>query len=327
MGLRMPVALLLPLGIVTAPVAAAAQPASKIARIGYLTSGSWSGNQRGVEALRHGLRDLGYVEGQHFVVEFRAAEGKLDRLPALAAELVRLNVDVIFAGGTGAAIPAKAATRTIPIVMGFSDDPVASGLVQSLARPGGNVTGMSQMSPEVSGKRIELLKEVVPGLARVAVLWESSPDKLLELTETQAAARALGLTLQPLEVRDASQIETAFAAMTRERAGAVVVFAGPLIGGNLPRIVDLAARNRLPAMYGWSTPVDEGGLMTYGPNWYDLYRRAAVYVDKILRGAKPADLPVEGATTFELVINLRTAKALGLTIPPALLDRADRLIR
>jgi putative ABC transport system substrate-binding protein len=311
--------------LLAAPPAATAQPASKVARIGYLTAASASG--QGVEALRQGLRDLAYIEGQHFVLEIRGAEGKLDRLPSLAAELVRLNVDVIFAAGTGAAIPAKAATRTIPIVMGFSDDPVASGLVQSLARPGGNVTGMTQFSPEVAGKRIELLKEVVPGLSRVTVLWESSSDKVLELTETQAAARALGLTLQPLEVRDARQIDTAFAAMTRERAGAVVVFAGPLIGAHMRRIIDLAAKHRLPAMYGWSSPVDAGGLMTYGPNTVDLFRRAAVRVDKILRGAKPADLPVEGPTTFELVINERTANALGLAIPPALRDRADRLIR
>ena len=283
------------------------------------------------EAFLQGLRDLGYVEGRNVVIEYRYAEGKLERLPALAAELVALKVDVIVAAGTLAALAAKQATRTLPIVFAAAADPVTDGLVTSLARPGGNVTGLSNLAPELVGKRLELLKQAVPGVSRVAVLWQ--PGGLGERTEkdmlkgADVAARALGVRLQFVEARGPADFDRAFSDMTRARAGALTVLGSPMFFTERRRLVDLAAKNRLPAVYTLREFVDAGGLMSYGPNIADLFRRAATYVDKILKGAKPADLPVEQPTKFELVINLKTAKALGLTIPPSLLGRADEVVQ
>ena len=311
------------------PVAASAQQAAKIARIGYLATNLAAGPHLR-EAFLQGLRDLGYVEGRNVVIEYRDAEGKLERLPALAAELVALKVDVIVAASTLAALAAKQATRTLPIVFAAAGDPVASGLVTSLARPGGNVTGLSILAPELVGKCLELLKQAVPGVSRVAVLWQ--PGALGERTEkdmlkeAEVAARALGVRLQFVEARGPADFDRAFSDMTRARAGALTVLASVMFFSERRRLVDLAAKNRLPAVYPLREFVDAGGLMSYGPNVADLFRRAATYVDKILKGAKPADLPVEQPTKFELVINLKTAKALGLTIPPSLLARADEVI-
>jgi putative ABC transport system substrate-binding protein len=315
--------------LLAAPFAAGAQQAAKIARIGYLTS-SQGLNPHLPEAFRQGLRDLGYVEGRDLVIEYRDAEGKAERLPALAAELVALKVDVIVAApGTLAARVAKEATRTVPIVF-IAADPVASGIVTSLARPGGNVTGLSNLAPALVGKRLELLKQAVPGVSRVAVLWfpgalgEGTDKEMLK--EAEAAARALGVRLQLVEARGPADIDRAFSDMTDARAGALTVLPSNMFLREHRRLVDLAAKNRLPAVYTSREFVDAGGLMSYGANQPDLFRRAATYVDKILKGAKPADLPVEQPTRFELVINLKTAKALGLTIPPSLVQRADQVI-
>jgi putative ABC transport system substrate-binding protein len=315
----------------TAPLAAEAQQAAKIARIGYLT-GNLAAHPRGSEAFLQGLRDLGYVEGRNVVIEYRDAEGKSERLPALAAELVALKVDVIVAaGGTPGALAAKQATRTLPIVFIGAADPVTSGLVTSLARPGGNVTGLSVLAPELVGKCLELLTQAVPRVTRVAVLWQPGAagertEKDL-LKEADVAARALGVRPQFVEARGPADFDRAFSDMTRARAGALTVLPSNMFIGERRRLVDLAAKNRLPAVYGSREYVDAGGLMSYGPNLADLLRRAATYVDKILKGAKPADLPVEQPTKFELVINLKAAKALGLTIPPSLLGRADEIIQ
>jgi putative ABC transport system substrate-binding protein len=316
-------------GLVTAPLAVEAQQAAKVARIGYLGESAAAGpHQR--EAFLQGLRDLGYVEGRNLVVEYRFPEGKPERRPALAAELVALKVDVIVAPNTPAALAAKQATRTLPIVFAGAADPVTSGLVTSLARPGANATGLSLLAPELVGKCLELLKQAVPGVSRVAVLWQ--PGGLGERTGkdmlkgAEAAARALGVRLQFVEARGPADIDRAFSEMTRARAGALTVLGTPMFVVERRRLVDLAAQNRLPAVYPWREFVDAGGLMAYGPNLADMYRRAATYVDKILKGAKPADLPVEQPTKFELVINLKTAKALGLTIPPSVLGRADQVI-
>jgi putative tryptophan/tyrosine transport system substrate-binding protein len=313
-----------------APLAAEAQQATKVARIGYLLSNP-AANPHLHEAFRQGLRDLGYVEGRNLVIEYRSAEGKLERLPALAAELVALKVDVIVAGGTPAALATKQATKTLPIVFTAVADPVTSGLVTSLARPGGNVTGLSVLLPELVGKCLERLKQAVPEVSRVAVLWQ--PGGLGERTEkdmlkrAEVAARALGVRLQFLEARGPADFDRAFSDMTRARAGALTVLASNMLLGERRRLVDLAAENRLPAVYTWRDFVDAGGLMAYGPDLADSFRRAATYVDKILKGAKPGDLPVEQPTKFELVINLKTAKALGLTIPPSLLGQADQVIQ
>jgi putative ABC transport system substrate-binding protein len=268
------------------------------------------------------------VEGQNIAIESRWAEGKYDRYPALAADLVRLKVDVIVAQGGAATQAVQQATRTIPIVMSIVLDPVGSGLVPSLARPGGNVTGTSFMGPDLVGKQLQLLKEVVPKVSRVALLRNpANPASALGLREAEATARALGVRLQALEARNPQEIDSAFAAMTRERAGALVIFPDPIFGNQRRQIAELAAKRRLPAIHGGLPEYAEaGGLMVYSPNILDLKRRAATYVDKILKGAKPADLPVEQPTKFELVINLRTAKAIGLTIPPSLLQRADQII-
>ena len=308
---------------------AAAQPPEKVPRVGYLLGGSPSDPQRQrlLEACRQALREFGYVEGQNIAIESRWAEGKDDRFPALAADLVRSKVDVIVAGSGAATQAAQQATRTIPIVMSTVADPLGSGLVASLARPGGNVTGMTVMSPDVAGKQLQLLKEVVPKLSRVALLTNpDNPSSARFVREAEAAARALGVRLQSLEARNPQEIDGAFAAITRERAGALQILPDVIFLSQRRQMAELATKRRLPAVYGVREYAEAGGLMAYGANYIDLVRRAATFVDKILKGAKPGDLAFEQPTKFELVINLRTAKAIGLTIPPALLQRADQII-
>jgi putative ABC transport system substrate-binding protein len=315
--------------LLAASLAAEAQQSAKVARIGYLTLYQ-AAAPRLPEAFRQGLRDLGYVEGRNLVIEYRDADGKLERLPALAAELVALKVDVIVAGGTPQALAAKQATSTLPIVFTSSAEPVESELVTSLARPGGNVTGLSLLSPELDGKRLEYLKQAVPGVTRVAVLWQPGGNgERMEkdmLKGAEVAGRALGVRLQFVEARGPADFERAFSDMSRARAGALTVLGSVMFFGERRHLVDLAAKNRLPAVYPLRDFVDAGGLMAYGPNVADLNRRAATYVDKILKGAKPADLPVEQPTKFELVINRKAAKALGLTIPQSILVQADEVI-
>jgi putative ABC transport system substrate-binding protein len=310
-------------------VPAHAQQPKKVSRIGYLTGSFLASQSYRHEAFRQGLRELGYVEGKNIVIEWRAADGNRDRQRALAAELVRLKVDVIVASSGGDTRAAKEATATIPIVMTQSDDPVASGFVASLARPGGNITGVSTLSPETSGKRLELLKEIVPKLSRVAVFGTStSPGNTRTLKEIEIAAGALGVKLQYLDVLTAKDIEPAFRAASKERADAVLeIVSGSIRSSQRKEITALAIKSRLPLMLERPDHVEAGGLMSYGVYLPDLDRRAAVYVHKILKGAKPADLPVEQPTKFELVINLKTAKQIGLTIPPNVLARADRVIR
>ena len=310
---------------------ASAQQPKKVSRIGYLSSFDRASDSNGTEAIRAALRELGYIEGQNIATEYRYAEGKLDRFPELAAELVRLEVDIIVvAGGIRTVRAAMNATKTIPIVMaGLPADPVEAGLVESLARPGGNITGLSSLSRELAGKRLELLKEAVPRLARVAVLYQTiGPVTLIEVKEVlPVAARGLGLTLQPWEVRAADDFEKVFAALKKQRPDGLYVAGGPLTINNRKRIVGFALKNRLPSMYGARERVEAGGLMSYAADIAASYRRVAYFVDKILKGAKPADLPVEQPTKFELVINLKTAKQIGLTIPPNVLARADKVIR
>jgi len=307
-------------------VIAQAQQPTKVPRIGYLSATSPSANVGRIEAFRQGLRELGYVEGKNIVIEWRYAEGKFDRLPALVAELVRLKVDVIVTSGPQSTRVAKEATVTIPIVMGFDPDPVGGGFVASLARPGGNITGLSTLSPELSGKQLELLKEIVPKLSRVAVVGDSNePGNAQALKEVELAAGAFKVQLQYLDVLNLKDIEHSFQSASKQRAGAVLVLAGPVMVAHRTEVVNLAAKNRLPAMYFRSDFVEAGGL--YSVNYNDLARGAATYVDKILKGAKPADLPVEQPKKFELIINLKTAKQIGLTIPPNVLARADRVIR
>jgi len=307
---------------------AEAQQAGKVHRIGLLSSSTPSLHASRLDALRQGLRDLGYVEGQNIVIESRYAEGKLDRLPNLAAELVRLKVDVIVVGGTRATRDAKQTTGTIPIVVGGAGDLVRAGLVRSLAYPGGNVTGVSNLAPDLNGKRLGLVKEAIPKAIRVAAfLNPDNPGYETSLKEIENDARVLGITLQSLEVRSPNNFESAFGAATKGRADALCVMADAMFNSHLTRIVESAAKNRLPAIYDRNDFVEAGGLMSYGVNRADLYRRAAYYVDKILKGVKPADLPVEQPTKFELVINLKTAKNLGLTIPPEVLMRADKVIK
>jgi len=309
-------------------ISAEAQQPKKIPRIGVLWLYSPTIASPFAEAFRQGLRGLGYVEGQNIALEERWAEGRFDRLPSLAAELVRLKVDILVTASTPAAQAGQQATKSIPIVLTNVSDPVESGLVSSLARPGGNVTGLSLMHPELAGKRLELLKEVIPKLSRVAVLSNpANPIMPPLLRETEAAARALGVQLQVVEVRDPTDFDSAFSAMTRERAGALVVLPDAIFQNERTRIAGLAAKARLPAMYAWREAVDAGGLMAYGASVPDIFRRAATYVDKILKGTKPADLPVEQPTKFELVINLKAAKQIGLTIPPKVLAQADRVIK
>jgi len=319
----------LALSIFLAPLAAEAQPAGKVYRIGRLIPGPPIESSAFEEAFRQGLHELGYVEGQNLVIEYRYAEGSLDRLRDLADELVRLKVDVIVTGGVAAVRAAEHATRTIPIVMAATFDPLGQGLVASLAHPGGNITGLSFLSAELPGKRLELLKETVPQSTRIAVLANpANPSYESHMHNLTVAARALGLQLHIVEVRRADVLDNAFTAMTHAGADALIVLSDPLLMDSLRgRVTDLAATHRLPAMYDWRMYVDAGGLMAYGPSLSDTHRRAAGYVDKILKGAKPADLPVEQPTKFELVINLKTAKALGLTIPPTMLFQADEVIR
>jgi putative ABC transport system substrate-binding protein len=318
------------LGLLVAPFVAEAQQAAKVARIGYL-AGNLAANPPQHEAFRQGLRDLGNVEGRNVVIEYRSAEGRFERLPALAAELVGLKVDVIVTSDTPAALAAKQATRTVPVVFSFAVDPVTSGLVTSLARPGGNVTGLATLVPELVGKRLEQLTQAVPGVSRVSVLWQpGSQGGRTEkdmLKGAEVAGRGLGVPLQFVEARGPADFDRAFSDMTRAHAGALTVLGSAMFFNERRRLVALAAKHRLPAMYGLREYVDAGGLMSYGPNVADLFRRAATYVDRILKGAKPGDMPVEQPTKFELVINLKTAKVFGLTIPPSVLGRADEVIR
>jgi putative ABC transport system substrate-binding protein len=314
------------LSLLTAPLASQAQPATHVPRLGLLMPGSASGYASRLEAFRHGLRDLGYVEGHTITLEYRFADGQADRLPALVAELVRLPVDVLVVDGTVALRPAQHATTSIPIVM-VAGDPVGAGFVASLAHPGGNITGLSIMIPDLSGKRLEFLKEAVPALSRVAVLRHRDAPVAPYVTETQAAAQALGLQLHVLEVRRPDEFAQAFAAMTSEHADALVVVPSGLFFSHRSQLAALALQHRLPAMFLEREFVEVGGLMAYGPSMADLSRRAATYVHKILKGAKPADLPVEQPTKFELIINLKTAKELGLTIPPTVLFQADEVMK
>jgi putative ABC transport system substrate-binding protein len=307
----------------------AAQQRTKMSRIGYLTAASLSSNQARIEAFRQGLSELSYVEGKNIVIEYRFAEGRLDHLPALAAELVRLKVEIIVTTGPASTRPAKEATSTIPIVMASDSDPVGMGFVSSLARPGGNLTGLSTLAPEISGKQLELLKEIVPKLSRVAILrtWIVPGSSALSLKEIEPAAAAFGVRLQYLNVRAAKDIEAAFRAAGKERASAVLVLSSLVLNSHRKQVVDSALKSRLPAIYPLREYVEAGGLMYYGANSLDLFRRAATYVDRILKGAKPADLPVEQPTKFEFIINLKAAKQIGLTIPPNVLARADRVIK
>jgi len=313
--------------LTTAPSAESQQP-TKIPRIGFLNAASPSAILARYEAFRQGLRELGYVEGKNIVIEYRYAEGKLDRLRELATELVRLKVDIIVTAGPAATRSAKEATVTIPIVMAFDYDPVGSGVVASLARPGGNITGLSALNPEMSGKRLELLKEIVPKLSRVAVLGTSTqPGNAQALKEIELAAGAFKVQFQYLDVQGRKDIETAFRAATKGRADAVLVLTSPVLVSQRTQLADLAVKSRVPASYQASEYVEAGGLMTYGVNVVDLHRRAATYVDKILKGRTPADLPVEQPMKFEFIINLKAAKQIGLTIPPNVLVRANKVIR
>ena len=312
--------------LLAGPRAVEAQRAPKVWRIGFLGTRTAADTAPLIDAFREGLRELGWTESQNIVIEFRFGDGKLDRLPNLASDLVQLKSDVIVAQNTPGVAAAKNATGTTPIVMIFVTDPVASGFIVSLARPGGNITGLAgNAGLEIYGKELALLKETVPGLRRVAIL--SNPDNPSQgISEINIAARSLDVQLQALEARGPNEFEAAFAAMAKERVGAVLVVADTIFFLHRTRLAELAARTRLPSMYAFRVHVEAGGLMSYGPNVSASYRRAAYYVDKILKGAKPSDLPVEQPTTFELVINAKTAKALGLTIPPLLLARADQVI-
>ena len=310
-----------------APFIQAQQP-GKIPRIGYLNASSTNSAASRVEAFRQGLRDLGYVEGKNIVVEYRFADGNLDRLKQLATELVQLDVDIIVSGGPTATRPAKAATSTIPIVMAFDDDPVGAGFVASLARPGGNITGLSTPAPEISGKRLGILKEIVPRLSRVAVFGRSTRSGTsLSLQEIELAAAAFKMQIQYLDIQKPKDIETGFGAASKARADAIVVLGTPVLNLRRTQIVELAVKNRMPGVYAQPEYIDAGGLMYYGASFTDIFLRAATYVDKILKGARPADLPVEQPKKFEFVVNLKAAKQIGLTIPPNVLARADRVLR
>ncbi len=316
------VVILLAIGVI-----ADAQQPKKVPRIGYLGGVSLSANTARHEAFRQGLRDLHYVEGKNIVIDWRSADGKLERLPALAAEMARLKFDVIVTSGSTATRAVKEATNTIPIVMTNDADPVGDGIIASLARPGGNITGLSALAPELNGKRLEVLKEVVPKLSRLAVLGVSTSPADALRKELELAAKAFGVTLQYLDVLDFKNIENTFQAVSKGRADGVLVLASGILGAQRAQIADLAVKNRLPAIYHEPRYVEAGGLMSYGVSLLNLDRRAATYVDKILKGAKPADLPVEQPTKFEFIVNLKTAKQIGLTIPPNVLVRADRVIK
>ena len=328
MIIRVALAAALALSLLAGPSPADAQPAGKVQRIGYLLGSSSTVSSRPVEAFRQGLRGLGWVEGQNIVIEYRFAEGRYDRLPELAADLVRLKVDVIAAVGTAATTAAKNATRTIPIVMTHVGDPVGLGLIASLARPDGNVTGLTfSVGMETVGKGLELLKEAVPKVRRMAVLSNpANPSQPLAMKNVKAAARSLGVQLQLLEARGPDEFDGAFAAMAKERVGALFVASEAMFNLHRVRLADLATRNKLPSMHGFREDAEAGALMSYGPSTDAMLQHAALFVDRILKGAQPADLPVEQPTKFELVINLKTARALGLTIPQSLLLRADEVI-
>jgi putative ABC transport system substrate-binding protein len=313
---------------VFSPSGSAAQQPKQLPRVGYLASNSRSSELSRVEAFNEGLRERGYTERQNIAIEYRFAEGKLDRLPALAADLVRSKVDVIVTGGGPPTRAAKDATKSIPTVIVNISDPVALGFVASLAKPGGNVTGLASVQTDLGGKRVELLKEILPQLSRLAVLVNRDvPGYGVQMKEVEGAAQTIGLQLQVENVKGSNDLEKAFSAIIKGRAGAVLGLTTPTFSALRSRIAELALKIRLPTIYGSRAFVDAGGLISYGPDVLDSFRRAAVYVDKILKGAKPADLPVEQPTKFELVINLKTAKQIGLTIPPNVLARADRVIR
>jgi putative ABC transport system substrate-binding protein len=315
-------------GALAAPFASFAQQPAKIARIGFLHAASPQGAEIRLQAFRDGLRELGYVEGKNLQLEVRWAEGKLERLPTLAAELVQAKVDVIVAGTSPAVVAAHEATRTVPIVMPVSSDPVGEGLVASLARPGGNITGLSLMAPELGQKRLQLLQETFPKVSRaLAVVWNPAYVGMrARFEQAQVAAPVVGLTVRSVEVRDTRELDAAFEAIIREHPDALLLLVDPFTISQRARIVEFAAEQRLPAIYESSDFVDVGGLISYGPNFSDLFRRAATYVDKILRGAKPADLPIEQPTKFELVINMRAAKTLGIKFPDSILLSADKVI-
>jgi ABC-type uncharacterized transport system substrate-binding protein len=327
-GLAVVVGVTLLLAPLLAPLAIEAQQAG-VPRVGYLGNSSPSLEVDLLDAFRQGLRELGYTEGQNIIIEYRWAEGKYDRFPDLLADLVRLKVDAIVTAGTPGALAAKRATKTIPIVLAVAGDAVGAGLVDSLARPGGNVTGSTTIVQELEGKRLELLKEVVPRLSRVAFLSNpTNPLSRIVLKQTQLAAPALHLRLEPIvEVKGVSELERAFAIISKVRSDALIMVADRFLLAERTRIVEFAEKHRLPTMYPYSEMVKDGGLMSYSPSYPDSFRRAAKYIDKILKGAKPADLPVEQPTKFELVINLKTANALGLTIPQSVLLRADQIIQ
>jgi len=307
---------------------AEAQQPTKIPRIGFLLAVPASTISARLEAFRQGLRELGYVEGKNIAIEWRSTEGKADRLRTLAAELVRLKVDVIVSGGPPPTRSAKQATSTIPIVMGYDDDPVGSGFVARLAHPGGNITGLATLAPEISGKQMELLKEIIPRFSRVAVIGSSSqPSQPQALREINLAADAFGVKVHYLETREAKDIEAAFEAAVKAHADAVLLVTTPVLTSERRHWIDLAMKSRLPTIFGRPEYVEDGGLAFYGVSYTDLFRRAAIYVDKILKGTNPAELPVEQPTKFELVINLKTAKQIGITIPPNVLARADRVIK
>jgi putative ABC transport system substrate-binding protein len=310
------------------PLAARAQyQSSKVARIGVLLAGSPSSFSLRTKAFQDGLRDLGYVEGKTISIEWRWGQDRVERLPELATELVGLQVDVLVTGGTPAAKALKSATRTIPIIMAIIGDPVAAGIVDSLARPGGNATGFSILAPDLSGKRLQLLKEIIPTTASVAVMSHiANPQSEIELKEMQVAARALDLRLVPIKISDGISLEAAFESLSKGLVQALIVLTDAVLYSQRGRIVALAAANRLPAMYFFREFVQQGGLMSYAPSDTDLFRRAASYVDKVLKGANPADLPIEQPTKFELIINLKTANELGLTVPPTMLATADEVI-
>jgi len=312
-----------------APPLAVAQQAARIYRIGVLFASTPAATSHLLDGLRQGLREHGYVEGQHIILERRYGQAGTERMSDVAAELVRLKVDVLVAATDPATAALRQQTQTIPVVMANSTDPVGTGFVASLARPGGNVTGLSALSPELSGKRLAILREVLPGLARVAIIW--NPDvrgAVFDYKETEAAARSLRLQLQSVEVSRGADLDRAFSAVTNQRAqGLIVQTPNPVLFANRSQITSFAQRTRLPSIYGQKEFADAGGLITYGPNTVDLWRRAAMYVDTILKGAKPGELPVEQPTTFELVINLKTAKTLGLAIPQSLLQQADHVIQ
>jgi putative ABC transport system substrate-binding protein len=327
MGLRA-AALIVLLAVTAGPApGAAGQAAARVPRIGLLRTGSDAAGDPAVDGFRHGLRERGYVEGETVALAYRWAEGKVDRLPALAAELVALDVDVIVTGGELAIAAARKAAPRTPIVMGASNDPVGAGLVKSLARPGGNVTGMTILSPELSAKRLELLTQLLPRVSRIAVLYNPAfPGSRLDLQQTQAAGRALRLTLQAVEVGSAAAVAQAFADRTLDHADALLPLADPFFTFLREPLVELAARHRRPAMYYWREFVEAGGLASYGPSLPDLYRRAAGHVEKILKGASPGDLPIEQPTKFELAVNLKTARALGLAVSRSVLVRADHVV-